>query len=720
APLLVPSPEMAAVRRALGRGRFQDAHAALSAHACTRPRRFLLHPSMRDALRVRITARHAAAAPDAARLADRIAAGEYHLLGYERLRFGRRAGDPDWHLDPVSGRHAPFVFWADVPYLDPACGDHKVIWELNRHQHWLALGRAWWLTGDPRYRRAFIAEAESWRRANPPLVGVNWASALELALRSLSWLWAIEFFAADAEPVESPWLVDLLLGLHLQLRQIERTLSRYFSPNTHLLGEALALYVAGRAWPELRRSTHWAALGAGILREESTRQVLSDGLHAERSPHYHRYALEFYLLALSVARVTGDAEQVAALAPVARRMAEALAALTDTEGRLPLIGDDDGGELCPVTGRAPSDVRSTLAWASGLLHVPNLAPLDVPEAADWLLASDETATTTPATPPVRKRPGTRTSVVLEASGYHVSRHGTSLLVFDAGAHGFLNGGHAHADALSVTLVAGGQPLLADPGTGTYTMDPLLRTRLRSSQWHNTLTLDGRSQSVPSGPFHWASTASAKPRRVVLNPRFDYFEAGTDAWAPAVHERAVLSLGEREWVVADRVLGTGRHEAAVHWHIAPEWAATRDVQGGVQLHHACGLRARLGVTGASIELHQGDRETGLGWMAPVYGRLVPATTVRCVVERAAPFWVISTIGLLDPNAPGAGSERLDVLATEPAGDAAALITRAGMHADVAMFRPTSTRRESATLLVDPRRGHAITTDARALFARIAEP
>ena len=25
-------------------------------------------------------------------------------------------------------------------YLDASCGDHKIIWELNRHQHWLVLG----------------------------------------------------------------------------------------------------------------------------------------------------------------------------------------------------------------------------------------------------------------------------------------------------------------------------------------------------------------------------------------------------------------------------------------------------------------------------------------------------------------------------------------------------------------------------------------------------
>ena len=63
----------------------------------------------------------------------------------------------------------------------------------------------------------------------------------------------------------SPWLVDLLLALDRQLTHIEQNLSHYFSPNTHLLGEALALYVAGRVAAELAASERRAATGRRIL-----------------------------------------------------------------------------------------------------------------------------------------------------------------------------------------------------------------------------------------------------------------------------------------------------------------------------------------------------------------------------------------------------------------------------------------------------------------------
>src|SRR6185436_8026542 len=94
----------------------------------------------------------------------------------------------DWHFDPVHRRRAPRTVWSAVPYLDPSSGDHKIIWELNRHQHWLTLGRAFWLTGHAKYRDRCLLELESWIHANPPLVGINWTSMLEIAFRSLSWV----------------------------------------------------------------------------------------------------------------------------------------------------------------------------------------------------------------------------------------------------------------------------------------------------------------------------------------------------------------------------------------------------------------------------------------------------------------------------------------------------------------------------------------------------
>ena len=444
-----------------------------------------------------------------------------------------------------------------MPYLDPACGDHKIIWELNRHQHFLALGRAWWLAGHRPARATFVRHLASWMDANPPLVGINWASMLELALRSLSWIWALELFVEpaagddprDDQPIDAhPWLVDLLLGLDRQLHLVEQNLSTYFSPNTHLLGEALALYVAGRTLPELRRAPAWAELGRRILIEEMSRQISPDGGHVERSFHYHRYTLDFYLLALAVARLTGD--DTRPFAEAARRLARFARTIADDRGHLARIGDDDGGQLFPICGRDSADASDTLALAAWLLGDPSLAVGPAPEETAWMsggaaaiAVARRTATPIPST-------------TLGDSGYTVCRTGRGdHLVLDTGPHGYLNGGHAHADALSMTLTVAGRPLLVDPGTACYTIDPSRRDRFRSTRLHNTLVLDGREQSEPAGPFHWASAAAGSRLAWCTSPGFDYVEGTHDGYAPLVHRRAVFSRPGC-WIVADRVLGDG--------------------------------------------------------------------------------------------------------------------------------------------------------------------
>src|SRR5204863_1265161 len=144
---------------------------------------------------------------------------------------------------------------------------------------------------------------------------------------------------------------DFLLAIDRQLRHVEHHLSYYFSPNTHLTGEALALYVAGHALPELAASERWVATGRHILLKEIDRQILPDGGHAERSTHYQRYTLDFYLLALLTARRTGDAGAARRFTTGVSRLADFTPAMADHDGRLPLIGDDDGGMLWPMRGR---------------------------------------------------------------------------------------------------------------------------------------------------------------------------------------------------------------------------------------------------------------------------------------------------------------------------------------------------------------------------------
>src|SRR4051812_27315417 len=203
--------------------------------------------------------------------------------------------------------------------------------------------------------------------------------------------------------------------------------------------------------------------------------------------------------------------------------------MADGEGRLPLIGDDDGGMLWPLAGRECNDVRDSLAVAALVLDRPELAPWDAPEECAWLAWPETRRTLATETQRhgdvlVQEEEFLARSVSLRDTGYVVLRDSSGThAVFDVGEHGYMNGGHAHADALALTLDVGGRPLLVDPGTSTYTMDPQLRDRMRSSVNHNTVTIDGAPQSVPAGPFHWRSSTSSRLHGSRHNAGFDWAE-----------------------------------------------------------------------------------------------------------------------------------------------------------------------------------------------------
>ena len=695
------------MRSAIARKDWDGVHDRLAHRLRHREGRCALDPAAARDVRDAVLSRWPSAAGDAAARAGRILDGRYDLLGYRSLTFAlapsnHRTGvsSVDWHLDPVHRRRAPQKCWADVPYLDSSVGDHKIIWELNRHQHWLQLGRASWLTGQSRYAVAIIEQLGQWLTANPPLVGMNWASMLEIGLRTISWTWALHFLLADVHDERddvrrTPWLVDMLVAIDRQLTHVEQHLSYYFSPNTHLTGEALALYVVGHALPELAASDRWRATGRRILLQEVDRQILADGGHAERSTHYQRYTLDFYLLALLTAQRGGDAEAVSRFADASARLAEFTRTMADDHGRLPLIGDDDGGMLWPITGRECHDVRDSLAVAAVVLERSDLAPWGVPEEAFWV-ASSMTIERAPAIEHARPDPTAWPSRTLPDTGYvvlHDAAGGHS--VFDVGGHGYMNGGHAHADALSLTISVAHRPLLVDPGTSTYTMDTRLRDRMRGTANHNTVTVDGRPQSTPAGPFRWRTTANGRLHASRHNAGFDWAEASHDGYSPIEHRRSIVRADGAGWLVVDEIAVLAeasthdrgdRHSAATHWHFDPGWTLKADAPGRLRATHVKGDEAWVLNDAGDLLLTYGDEESGLGWFAPVYGTLVPTWTARVTHEGVTPLSMLAWIGAAAETAHCAPSLERMAATADPAGRVIAARVVAGDRSSVFLLRP----------------------------------
>ena len=603
--------------------------------------------------------------------AARAAAGRFDLLGLTDLSFGEPV---DWNFEPLAGKRAPMSHWSRIGELDAELtGDKKIIWELNRHQHFYALGRAYWHTGDEAHARAFAAHLASWMGQHPPKLGVNWMSSLEVAFRSIAWLWALHFFKGS--PHLTPDLYARALKyLYLHGRHLETYLSTYFSPNTHLTGEALGLYYLGAALPEFARAPRWRETGRRVLLEQLARQVRPDGVYFEQASYYQRYTADFYTHFLLLARAAGEGVE-AEVAPALAALCDHLMYLTLPDGTTPFYGDDDGGRLAPLDDRPPADFRATLATAAALLARPDYSHVAGPPTEETLWLCGEEGLKSLDT--LGARPPGDASRAFPDGGYYVMRDGwareSTYVLLDCGPHGTDNGGHAHADALSLVAAARGRTLLVDPGTYTYTGSREMRDYFRHTAAHNTLVVDDAPSSVADGPFSWAHAALCERREWLSRPRFDFFEGAHDGYRrlpdPVTHRRSVLFLKGDYFVVRDRAEARARHRSELRFHFAPGAAPRAEGEGRQSFVH---LPAD-GAPGLDLHAHggRGRWRKEEGWVSPCYGARV-----------AAPVWVFEAEGegpqdfvtVAVPCAEGAGGVR--VLGLMPGGAAHSLEIAAG--------------------------------------------
>ena len=425
-----------------------------------------------------------------------------------------------WRRDYTRGIETDLVYFRRVPFLDtPRAGDHKLIWELNRHQHLVILAQAYLLTGDGRNLDEICAQLESWITANPFHRGTNWASALEIAFRALSWIWIDHYVGREMPSAfRARWLHMLYLhGCHLA-----NNLSTYYSPNNHLVGEALAMHALGLYFSGLPRAQHWSKVGARVMREQMDRQIRGDGSSFEQSTYYQVYLLDMFSLHATLARP--GPQYCAKL----EQMAEFRRAIAGPSGRLPHIGDDDGGHLSLGCIKRPSGEGN---WQSQLF----------PDA-----------------------------------GLAVMTSGDTHAMVDAGPFGALHAGHSHSDTLSIVLRSGSADILIDPGTYTYTGEPEWRDWFRGTRAHNTICIDGRDQAVPRGPFRW----DAKPGVNILEWRTsderDILEAEC-RYAGFIHRRRVEFRKPDVFLITDDVSGpAGLHEVEQLWHLGSTEARAKFV------------------------------------------------------------------------------------------------------------------------------------------------
>ncbi len=509
----------------------------------------------------------------------------------------------DWSRDYQNGVSNPIRWFRRIPFLDfTVSGDHKYIWEINRHQHLVALAQYWVLFGERRAIERIEADLISWQEQNPFVRSVNWASALEVAFRALSCMWVLHLCGSALSGATRELLGTGLLQHGVAIRH---NLSTYFAPNTHILGEGVALHALGIV---LGRDS-WRRQGAAIVSRQFIAQIEADGFHFERTTYYHVYALDMFLFHYLLAG------RPAAYEPILIRMAKLLESLLDAERAIPVIGDDDGGRFFHPYGERNRFANATLATCATLFPAAGLSArqADLSEQGIWWIG--------PATLHEQSLPDL--SEHWASSGLTVFRRGAARVIFDCGEMSRGGAGHSHADALTVTLSLDGQEILTDPGAFTYVSDAPARDWFRGTGSHSTVRLGGLDQADPVHPFRWANKPEVS--RVTAE---QWSATGRCTYRGWFHERSVDWTDQRVLLIRDRVSGPALEQV---WHSALPIIR-------VDSHHFA-----IGPVEIFID-PQLRAEIRPAWRSPVFGTRVPSSILHCVCDSPVTHALVTRIVL----------------------------------------------------------------------------
>jgi hypothetical protein len=558
--------------------------------------------------------------------ADRSRAHRFAFFGYPEADLGASI---DWSLDPIAGWRWPDRPGARIDYRR-APADPKWVWELNRLQHLPWLAQAWLITGDDVYAEDALDQIDGWIAQSPPGRGIAWRGGFEPGIRAISLGVALQGLR-DSPALTPERFRAAVRALAASADAAWAHRSLHSSANNHLVGELAGAAAVALLLPELVGPRRRLPRVLALLAREAGRQVLPDGAGAEQAFEYQVFTGDLLLVVAGLLRSAGRPVPKA-IGDALARGADYMSALLGDDDPVPRYGDGDDGFALRLDAREARDPRGHLGGVAALIghrSARRSGRLDL--AARWIGGEEgerRFAVTTPGAP--------AGSMVAPDGGLVVIRDGRRRVTMDVGPLGYLAiAAHGHADALSVTVALDGREVITDPGAGSYFGNPAWRVAHRSTAVHATVTVDGRDQSEPSGPFMWSTHADC--RLVAGDVRAGYAVGEHDGYLrlgdPVPHRRYLLARPGEPIVVLDWLGGVGRHLVTTGWPIDPDCAVS-EVDGG---HLVIGPDgpilsiAHAATTTPTLVARRAEEDTQVGWWSDRLESRRPAWLVGMRVE-----------------------------------------------------------------------------------------
>jgi hypothetical protein len=433
---------------------------------------------------------------------------------------------------------------------------------------------------------------------------------IDAAIRLINWFWVFHYGLLQLQPRERTKLLEVI-RVQLDYVAAWRSLG-----GNHLVLEALSNYLIYKAFPDIPGSGRGVRWSKDTLIDELRLQTTEDGVHTERSSFYHHAVSTHFLKFILVARAADDALPAWAIDRVGR-MLDYAHDTTKPNLTHPVLGD---GEPMVTDDREHWESRSLPVARSKLFGRPVCANFisGLNDSSIWILGVDPAnILTTVELPPSR---------VFEKSGAAVFRDTTRYLYFDSGPFGHPDlPHHGHADALSIEFSINEADIFVDPGGYGY-YDDEFRRFFRSTSAHNTVVIDGRSQSDLYGVFGYGKLANASLDAHDLNKEFDYVAGSHDGYLPIQHHREIFfRKGSMPYLlIIDHLIGKGEHDGAALYHLSSDFS----IDDSFNITDSDGKRTLCTAIASNVAVSRqaikGRKEPSYqGWVSPQTGVAVPA-------------------------------------------------------------------------------------------------
>jgi len=523
----------------------------------------------------------------------------------------------DWHVDFRSGYRWPVRVWGGATAYGHRHGvDVKVPWELGRLQHLPHLALAYAAQADERLATEFHDQVLDFLGANPPGWGVQWACAMDVAIRAANLVLAWEIFTAHGARFSLEFEEELASSLSAHARHIAHNLE--WSPQhrgNHYLADIVGLAFAACALPRGTESDLWLVFAAQQLDAEIKHQFLADGGNFEASTAYHRLSLEMALYAVALILGLDDdrkavfAEYDAAawglipkVAPgpmawppfspeVLERLALALGfsqTVTKPSGDMVQVGDNDSGRFFILE---PNQSPLALGYlVGGRLTQAMLAALSggaLPAPAQFSPAVAIDGALPTESPSVRLRLVAADPTALDGLqafscpdfGLYGWKNGRSFISIRCGRLHDGRGAHAHNDQLAVEIEIDGVAWVRDPGSFAYTGDLAARNAYRSALAH-FVPRCGQAEpaALNQGPFHLDDNAQARVLRFSGQDFAGSHQGfGDTVWRRLRIEAGAIVIEDGPGGGADEVVVTSPDQLAVLWRLTVPFSPAYGVQ-----------------------------------------------------------------------------------------------------------------------------------------------